>query len=384
MNAPDTAGRPSVPGGGPGRRRTLGNGYIGRLERAPAFDLRPGVLTPGDVGLTEAVRLVVDEYGRQLAAGTLSRRTCDSYGRLAGEVGEFASQQGACRLLDVDEDIVGDYVFSTNAPGTRRPGLLPLLDTTNRRRSGVRALFLTARLLGLDDRDPSAHLLLPSRTSPEPRPADNDPDVRGPEGRPLTRQEARRCRVASRYRHDDSRLPATAALLLAGAGTGGAHRVQVRHLALDRSLAWCPGAGRAHGRWLPLDAWAVEALADHRLYLSRRIRAADLPGTAVVHVGPSRSRRKPGAPKDPDQVRQSEMGGLARRLLRKAGLLGTPGVRPASLAEHAAVIEFERTGRLEAAATVLGVASLDATAAVLGYAWRDEHRLAPPFDGADA
>lgn len=141
-----------------------------------------------------------------------------------------------------------------------------------------------------------------------------------------------------------------------------------------------PGRRPQPRRWLPLDLWAVDALADHVLYLSRRVPADRLPAVHVLWVGPQGSRRRrPDAAGQADGTRQSEMVQLANRLLRKAGLHGLPGLRPMSLAEHTGALALARTGRLEAAAAVLGLASLDAAAAALRHPWRDAAALAPDW-----
>lgn len=371
--------RTATTDGARGRRRRLGNGYIGGLDQTTAFRLAPDLTAPGDLPLADALRRVLAAYATAAAAGSISARTARQYATKAGEFLTFAQRDGAVTLADVDEQTAVEYVFCANAPGSRRPDEPPRLDTMQVRRSGVRALARTARVLGLDDRNLTANLVLPTRTTAEPRALDSDPRVRGPEGRPLTAVEADRCRTASRYRHDDSRLPAAAALALAGAGTAEMPQVLVSHLRLADSLVWCPGIGRSNARWLRLDAWAVEALTDHRRYLARVFSPADLPGTPVTNVGPRRSRRRTELPTgDGGLGLQSEMVQLLRRVLTKAGLAGVEGLRPQSFADYAGARELNRTGRLEAAAVLLGLASLDAAAATLSYPWQDLHRVAAP------
>lgn len=376
MTADDsTAARDGVPG----RRRHLGNGYIGGLDRTTVFRLAPDLTAPGDLPLADALRRVVAAYDAAAAAGSISARTAPQYATRAGEILTLAQRDGAVTLADVDEQTVVEYVFSANAPGSRRPDEPPRLDTMQARRAGVRALARTARVLGLDDRALGAHLVLPTRTSAEPRALDVDLRVRGPEGRPVTGEEADRCRTGSRYRHNDSRLPAATALALSGAGTAEMPGVLVGHLRLADALVWCPGVGRSNSRWLRLDAWAVEALADHRRYLARVSPPAALAAKPVTDVGPLRSRRRTELPAgDGGLGRQSEMVQLLRRVLAKAGLAGVEGLRPQSFADYAGARELARTGRLEAAAVVLGLASLDAAAATLGYSWQVLHQVAVP------
>ena len=53
-------------------------------------------------------------------------------------------------------------------------------------------------------------------------------------------------------------------------------------------------------------------------------------------------------------------------VLLRAGLVGEPDVRPASVAAWAGRAVFERTGRIEDAAAAMGVRSLDRAARLIG------------------
>ena len=57
--------------------------------------------------------------------------------------------------------------------------------------------------------------------------------------------------------------------------------------------------------------------------------------------------------------------------LRRAGLGGEPDVRPLSVAAWAGARVFAETGRIEAAASALGVRSLDRAARLVGFDWND-------------
>ncbi|AFV14792.1 hypothetical protein OEM_p100120 (plasmid) [Mycobacterium intracellulare subsp. yongonense 05-1390] len=60
-----------------------------------------------------------------------------------------------------------------------------------------------------------------------------------------------------------------------------------------------------------------------------------------------------------------------RDILTRAGLSDNNGIRPTSLTAYAAHREFDRTGRIEDAARLIGSPSLDTTAALIGYTWHD-------------
>jgi integrase/recombinase XerC len=59
-----------------------------------------------------------------------------------------------------------------------------------------------------------------------------------------------------------------------------------------------------------------------------------------------------------------------REVLTRAGLSSDPAVRPSSLTGYAARTVFDRTGRIEKAAELLGATSLDAAAALIGHHWQ--------------
>lgn len=68
------------------------------------------------------------------------------------------------------------------------------------------------------------------------------------------------------------------------------------------------------------------------------------------------------------------------RFLKAANLHDLPGVTPASVSLSVALAVYEQTGRVEAVAARLGVASLDTAAAYAGvdHLWRTEWELPGP------
>lgn len=62
---------------------------------------------------------------------------------------------------------------------------------------------------------------------------------------------------------------------------------------------------------------------------------------------------------------------VARTAIVRGGLADDPTVTPASLTLWAARRVFETTGHIEAAANLIGMSSLDATAAVIAWDWRE-------------
>ncbi|OLT80782.1 Uncharacterised protein [Mycolicibacterium phlei] len=73
-----------------------------------------------------------------------------------------------------------------------------------------------------------------------------------------------------------------------------------------------------------------------------------------------------------DAQRQARVCVTVRDVLTRAGLSTTTGIKPSSLTAHAARQVFEETGRIELAAKLIGSGSLDGTAALIGYQWRQD------------
>ncbi|WP_237112720.1 hypothetical protein [Mycobacteroides abscessus] len=73
-----------------------------------------------------------------------------------------------------------------------------------------------------------------------------------------------------------------------------------------------------------------------------------------------------------DAQRQARVCVTVRDVLTRAGLSTTIGIKPSSLTAHAARQVFEETGRIELAAKLIGSGSLDGTAALIGYQWRQD------------
>lgn len=59
-----------------------------------------------------------------------------------------------------------------------------------------------------------------------------------------------------------------------------------------------------------------------------------------------------------------------RDVLVRAGLGDEADLRPSSITAHAGLRAFRTSGRVEDAAFVLGMGSLDRTAELIGYRWQ--------------
>jgi integrase/recombinase XerC len=197
-------------------------------------------------------------------------------------------------------------------------------------------LFRVGRELGVVESDPTMDLGLPARRPPAPR--------------PLTDAEVERCRAASLYDFDGTRLPAAWALAEAGVRTGELARVTVGDVDVDGPGLEVPGCRSAMPRRVELTEWGVPQVG-------RRIatlRGAH-PHQPLVYEGDGSDKSKQAASCIAISV-----------TLARAGFGDDPLVRPVSVAAWAGRRVFEETGRVEDAAVFLGMRSFDRTARLIG------------------
>jgi integrase len=184
--------------------------------------------------------------------------------------------------------------------------------------------------------DPTLDVVLPPRS--------------GLRARPLTDDEIAVCRSASLHSLDATRLPAAWALAEATVRSGELAAIRAGDVSLDGRRVWIAGSARTGPRWGVLSKWG-------RRQVCRRLDTiADAPLVIYCSDGSAESRQA------------SSCQAIHETLLR-AGLAGEPDVRPVSVAAWAGRDAFTRTGRIEDAARVLGVRSLDRAAAIIGWDW---------------
>ncbi|SKG85708.1 site-specific tyrosine recombinase XerC [Mycobacteroides abscessus subsp. bolletii] len=309
------------------------------ISELPALTLSLPLVTDS---LSEVVAMVVARWNHAANAGTLSVQTANKFGQLAVRFQGFSAAHGIVTVSGVDGDLVSRFV---TAQGRTRYGAVSraAVATMHNRRSAIRALFRTARELGLAIDDPTAAIYLPDRMDSTRR--------------PITDSEAGLIRLASEREHS-SRHASTAALLLAGAHTGEIGHVTTADLDYAACTAHIHGSSKYRSRTVPLNAWALRMLRARANHLAGPLPTDQPP--LVLCTGAAGS----------DAHKQARVCVTVREILTRAGLSDDNTIRPTSLTAHAAYNEYLRTGRIEAAAILIGSPSLDATAALIGYCWQ--------------
>jgi len=231
-------------------------------------------------------------------------------------------------LDDVTGEAAAEFVQSRLTSGCAAS-----LATQHNRRTAVRALFASARRLGMATGDPTLDLALPA--------------PRSNSSRPLTDEEVERCRDVAWWA--SSRVAAAWALAEATARGNEIAQVAVEDIDLDAREVHLHGGARTAARTGELSNWATDAL---------RRRLGEVAAGAVAYSGSGASNA--------GQV--STCRAISSVLVR-AGLAGESGVRPASAAGWAGRRVFDTTGRIEDAAQAMGVRSLDRAARLIGLDW---------------
>jgi integrase/recombinase XerC len=280
-----------------------------------------------DVTLYRAVTFAathVEETGR-LAEMSRSR-VIPMWTRFAS----FARALEVEYVADVDRSVASTWILAPARGGTE-----PSVATLHLRRSALRILFSILRLAGLADTDPTIDIVLPRRS--------------GSRARPLADDEVQLLEWEAAYL--DSVVPRSVTLALAESGLTTTEIVLVRRadLDLDSGTVRCVGNERRARRTVPLTEWAV-----------RRLAAVDSsPEDWVFRAGASLDSRRTSAIAD------------LRLLLRRSLLHLEVDVSVKSIAAWAGRRRLDETGRIEAAAQFLGLASLDHTAEVVGFDWQE-------------
>lgn len=284
---------------------------------------------PPDLTLADALSIVLSTVAERGALTDLTMGTVDGLWR--GFMTRV-ERQGVESVAGIDHDVVRDFVWARNRDGTHASTA-----TMHVRRWSVRFLFQMLREMGVAVVDPTIDIRLPPRAT-------------GPI-RPLTDAEVELCRLLAVHPPEATLKPAAWGLAEATAATSEIPAVRRRDV--TKSAVHLPGSRLLRPRRAELGDWA-------RMQIERRLHDLDGdPEALVAYLGDG---KRP----------QAAAAMVIDKVLRRAGLAGEPGVRPASIRAWAGRRVFDETGSIEAVAQHLGLRSLDTTARLIGLDWRED------------
>lgn len=235
-------------------------------------------------------------------------------------------------------------------------GFGPEVHTQHARRTAVRVLYRTLRVLGYDVGDPTLDLALPPR------------GVRV--ARPLTEDEVTLCRASAQATPGRRGWMRATAWALGEATAVSSEIAAVRIRDLDHPV-WptavtLPGTRRIRPREVDLTGWGCLVLTERARDLAER---GANPGTLLAYGG--------SAPAGGAKAQASVCNAL-RDVLDSAGLSGESDVRPSSLRHWAGRSYCQQGATIQAVARHLGHRSLDATAEDIALDW--DHDPADQLD----
>jgi site-specific recombinase XerD len=232
-------------------------------------------------------------------------------------------------MAQVEKAEADRFVNAVRADGSR-----PSDSIRHYRRSAIRALYKPGRAMGVLAGDPTLDIVLPPR----------EPDW----ARALVDAEIAAARSAAVNSITNSRRAVAWSLAEATAQTAEIAVARLGDLDLGRNRVWLQGGPRNRARWGFFTEWG-------RAQIEWRLRTLDRPGPEVPLVAWRRPPRNP----------RFAASCIIRAVLDRAGL-HAPDVHPRSVPAWRAKTEFDAGARIEQVAVMLGFASLDRTARVLG------------------
>lgn len=290
------------------------------------------------VGLVEAAALAVPDL---LGEFEHDGRTG---GRFTREIDLFVARavlEGVDSVSGVTAELVAAFCGEA-VQGRDGSWRTPAASTRRTRRAAIRWLFRWLRHEGICVADPTIDVKV------------SEEAVAGP--RPLTDVEVAECRLMSDRTLSQTRLPACWALAEATLTTGEMSRLVVGDVDLVSGTVDTPGLSRGPvARTVPLTDWGAAALARR---VEELVGGGGDASTPVVYRS-GRSLNGGGA----------TAGQAINRILTYAGLSNDPSATAKSVIAWRARKAFEQSGRIEAAARLIGSSSLDATARLIGLDW---------------
>lgn len=232
-----------------------------------------------------------------------------------------------------------------------REGTPPVIATRQGRRTALRLLYRTLRVLGRHVGDPTLDLHLPPKGA---RPA-----------RPLTDDEVALCRITAGLSHGSRASLRPVMWALGEASAISSEMSMVRLCDLDDPVAptrvRLPGTYRHAARISPLTDWGRQILTVHA---ARLLAAGAAPETRLAYSGDA----TPGG-----ATAQASACNVIREVLRRTGLDAEADLRPASLRHWAGRSAYERGASIQDVALLLGTGSLDTAAQNIHLDWRQAH-----------
>ena len=290
------------------------------------------------VGLVEAAALAVPDL---LGEFEHDGRTG---GRFTREIDLFVARavlEGVDSVSGVTAELVAAFCGEA-VQGRDGSWRTPAASTRRTRRAAIRWLFRWLRHEGICVADPTIDVKV------------SEDAVAGP--RPLTDVEVAECRLMSDRTLSQTRLPACWALAEATLTTGEMSRLVIGDVDLVSGTLDTPGLSRGPvARTVPLTDWGAEALARR---VEELVGGGGDESTPVVYRS-GRSLNGGGA----------TAGQAINRILTYAGLSNDPSATAKSVIAWRARKAFEQSGRIEAAARLIGSSSLDSTARLIGLDW---------------
>ncbi|MEH6373829.1 hypothetical protein V7793_05660 [Streptomyces sp. KLMMK] len=306
-----------------------------------------------EIVLAAAVAEVMATWAAMTGRGEMSRQSLEKFTLLLARFQRYANARQVFLLAEVTEQLASAFI---DAPGRTRHGVTApaALATRYLRRSVLRMYFRTARELRLCEHDPTWAITLPPRAYGRIR--------------PLSEDEAIALRHAAEFTDRPSRHAAAAALALSGGHTGEIGHTTLADLDAPAARVWMHGSSKTTPRWCPLSPWELRTLTSRAGY----VRDHAPPGTPDGRLKLAVSSQAGG-----DEQLQARSCVALGDLLARIGVAADVSVRPASVTAYAAWNLHARTGRIEDAALLLGLSSLDRTAATIGHHWQPAPH-APP------
>lgn len=278
----------------------------------------------------------------RLAAGSdLSPASAERLFELIRRFGVFAERAYG---LDRGQEIAPHHAEAF-VHARSKSGSAPSVATMHLRRTALRLAFREARRHGILDVDPTSAITLPPRSHKT--------------FRPLTDDEIELGRSFSRGSLRATREPAAWALSEAGARTSELPYVRIRDVDLGLGIVEIAASAKVAGRRASFTAWGTTQLR-------RRIQELDAggPDTPLICQDLSNSNR----------ARANAYASVHASLVR-AGLRDEPGVCPNSIVAWRGASAMAAGASIDQVALTLGIRSLDATAAFIGWAWAGEESL---------